>query len=92
MQVYSPPCPRSPGRQKHPCYLQGGQVPSISRSPCFTPHLRAPFLPCPTILGPRGKHRRACGTSCPLGPGRPPAVPLAQPRSLVEFDLSEPWV
>lgn len=52
MQVYSPRCPRSSGRlSKHPRYLQGSQVPSVSGSPRFTPHLETPFLSCPTMSG-----------------------------------------
>lgn len=56
-----------------PVLFAGRPGPLLQSEPLLYPQLGTPFLSCPTVPGPRGKHRRACGPGCPPGPGWPRA-------------------
>lgn len=75
-----------------PVLFSGRPGPLRQWEPPLYPASRDPPSPVSQHAGTAGKVQRGVGTGCPLGPGRAPALPLAQPRSLVEFHLAEPWV
>lgn len=82
VRVYSPRCPRSSRRLfKHRCDFQGGQVPSVSGSPLFTPHLGTPLLQCPSTPGPRGKPREAWGQAARWDRAEPRRYPWHSPAA-----------
>lgn len=89
MQIYSPRCPLSSGRLlKHPVICRATRSPPSIGAPALPRSCGPPFSRVPPCRGCGESTEGFAGQVASWGPAD---HGLAQPRSLVEFDLAEPW-